>query len=163
MTFVSPFLLASQFDSPNRRRYAIDTFTRFYHHYLTFRDDTFMFICCWVNQCPKEPSRTPNDPPRIPREPPKAPQGPPTDPQRPPKDTPSGNVMKFYVDLTDCHHIISKILFVQGSYTYTYMYIIHIYYMYIYSIFVNEILATALPSTDLDLARFSDPIKIAQM
>ena len=41
---------------------------------------------------------------------------------------------------------------------YAYAYI----HIYIYSIFVNEILASPLSPDDLDLARFSAPIKIAQ-
>ena len=70
-----------------------------------FRDDTFMSFLLLGLPISQGAFWDPQSPPR-------APQGAHMDPQGPPKDTQAGNIVKFYVHLTDCHHIISTILFV---------------------------------------------------
>jgi hypothetical protein len=91
-------------------------FRWFYHHHWMVQHMTFMtfFLLNLLKSQgalydPQDPQGPSNDTPRTSQGPPKDLPGTPTDLPRTPK---AGNRMKFYVDLIDCHQVISKILFV---------------------------------------------------
>ena len=84
-------------------------FCWFYHHPWMVQGMTFMTFfllnpiisqgALWDTQgAPKSFQRQPQDLPRIPKDLPRTPK--------------AANLMRFYVDLADCHQIISWILFV---------------------------------------------------
>ena len=117
ITLVLPSLFASLFDGLNWWCYAIVNITWVLPSLFDVpRWDFPVIFCVGSTNIP----RSPLGPPGTPKDPPRTPQGrPPPPSHRPPRDpqdlpgTPQGsNLMKFYVDLTDCHQVISKILFV---------------------------------------------------
>ena len=110
-------LFASQFYCPNWSSYEVVNTSLILLSLLDGPTYDFHDICAvdFTNTPREDPQGPPQARHGHPNDPPRHPQGLPGDPKDSPRIPQDGNLIKFYVDLTDCHQIVSHSFFRLGS------------------------------------------------